>query len=316
MIIKDIFRKNLRYIKFIVSICLVLLAFRYLDFYLIQSAILKLNAREFLFSASIILLMFILMFFRWLLIFGNISKPRVFYVFAVFFKSLFINFFTPANIGGDVFRLMTLSSSSVSKSQVMKALLTERFFGFFGFIIIFAISYLIVFGDLREHNFFTTEFIFACGLLFLLFVFLCFGKKLLFFIKSFVNFKLLLLLSNVFDFFLDFALPKRATGIMILTFTSTVMWFFSINIVAKSIGLHLSLFEVALVATTVEIIRFIPLTVQGLGLREGLFAILLGGLGYSYELSYTLGILSYAMLSVCILLCGPIAYLVGLLDVR
>jgi hypothetical protein len=53
----------------------------------------------------------------------------------------------------------------------------------------------------------------------------------------------------------------------------------------------------------------VPVTIQGIGLREGAFAYLLAFLGHSPEQSYVVGLAAYLALSVSIVLCGPIGQL-------
>jgi hypothetical protein len=63
----------------------------------------------------------------------------------------------------------------------------------------------------------------------------------------------------------------------------------------------------ALVASTVEVIRFVPLSIQGIGVREGAFALLLAGFGYSHETSFALAATAYIGLTLSMLAAGGIA---------
>ena len=94
--------------------------------------------------------------------------------------------------------------------------------------------------------------------------------------------------------------------LMSLTFIGILLWVLSIQAVASGFGLVVPVLELAAVATLVELIRLVPVTVQGIGLREGAFAYLLSFFGHNLEQCYVVGLVAYLALSVSIVLCGPI----------
>ena len=54
----------------------------------------------------------------------------------------------------------------------------------------------------------------------------------------------------------------------------------------------------------VELIRLIPISIQGIGVREGMFAYFCGKLGISPEAGFILGTVSYLALSLSIVIAG------------
>jgi len=53
-------------------------------------------------------------------------------------------------------------------------------------------------------------------------------------------------------------------------------------------------------------VRIVPVTIQGLGLREGAFAALLGLSGYAPESGFVLGVAAYLALSAALVLTGAL----------
>ena len=99
---------------------------------------------------------------------------------------------------------------------------------------------------------------------------------------------------------------KRTFFLMLLRTLCISMWVLSIKTITLSLGLTVPTLHIAVVASLVELVRFIPITLQGIGLREGTFAYLLSFLGHNPEQSYAIALVSYLALSVSIFLCGPI----------
>jgi uncharacterized membrane protein YbhN (UPF0104 family) len=100
--------------------------------------------------------------------------------------------------------------------------------------------------------------------------------------------------------------PKGSLVLMLMTLFGILLWVISIKVIATGFGLRVPLLHLAVVATLVELVRLIPITIQGIGLREVTFAYLLSFFGYTPEQCYAVGAISYIALSVALILCGPL----------
>ena len=58
------------------------------------------------------------------------------------------------------------------------------------------------------------------------------------------------------------------------------------------------------IGALIEIVRFVPLSIQGIGIREGGFATLFAFIGFDPETGFTIGLLGYTALSLTQLLIG------------
>jgi uncharacterized membrane protein YbhN (UPF0104 family) len=88
-----------------------------------------------------------------------------------------------------------------------------------------------------------------------------------------------------------------------------VLWLVAVQFIAVQLGLEISWLVLMVVVTSVELVRIIPLTIQGIGLREGAFAGLLALFGYAPESGFILGAAAYLALNLALVVTGAIGAL-------
>jgi hypothetical protein len=87
----------------------------------------------------------------------------------------------------------------------------------------------------------------------------------------------------------------------------------ALQYVARRLGFEIPWSLLLVVVTSVELVRIVPLTIQGIGVREGAFASLLGLFGHAPENGFVLGAVAYLALSVSLVVTGGLgAVLLGL----
>jgi len=84
------------------------------------------------------------------------------------------------------------------------------------------------------------------------------------------------------------------------------LWIAAVQFVAAWLGLDVPWHVLLAIATATELIRIVPITIQGLGLREGAYAALFGLSGYAPEMGFVLGAAAYLALSVALVLSGAV----------
>lgn len=298
-------------LKVLSSITLLAGAIYLLDVHVMIATLKGGSGLTFVIAIVINLAIFLMMAMRWYILINTQSQRSFLYHIAIYMKATFLNTFTPANIGGDAYRFAALKSEARSANSLIKLLLRERVLGFYGYMIVFLISFFYVFPS--------TDFdIPLAGNLYLYGALLALATFILpFFVRglesalfSILSNKvhteklkkihyLVKVLSELFTF-------KGTILLMLITIGSIILWIVSIKIVAAGFGLSVSLIHLAIVATLVEVIRLIPISIQGIGLREGMFSYLMSLLGYGAEQSYIIAIIAYLALSTSIVLSGPI----------
>jgi len=104
--------------------------------------------------------------------------------------------------------------------------------------------------------------------------------------------------------------PSAAAGILgvatVYQLSTVLAAYFS----TRALGLHLPMAAVLAFVPVVAIAQVLPLSLNGLGLREGAFVVFLGPLGVSAGQAITVGLLVYAM-TLAVSLLGAPAFAVG-----
>ena len=96
-----------------------------------------------------------------------------------------------------------------------------------------------------------------------------------------------------------------------LSLLALAAWIVAVAIVAADLGLTLSIPLLGAIAILTELVRLVPISLQGIGLREGSFSVLVGLAGGSPESGFVLGAWSYLALSLALVVCWPIGSAIG-----
>ncbi|MGZ3690563.1 MAG: lysylphosphatidylglycerol synthase transmembrane domain-containing protein [Pseudobdellovibrio sp.] len=110
---------------------------------LVKKGPFDLNQIKFIFSQPQIVLLGLVIFFtqtlltsiRWKLFVDLVSEIKIFKAFQLNLIGLFFNFFIPGGVGGDIVKALELSKEkSVSRSQALSTVMSDRVFGLFAMI--------------------------------------------------------------------------------------------------------------------------------------------------------------------------------------
>jgi hypothetical protein len=105
---------------------------------------------------------------------------------------------------------------------------------------------------------------------------------------------------------LSIGASRRAALLLGWSLVALALWLVAVQFVAGRLGFQIPWPLLLVVVTSVELVRFLPITIQGIGLREGAFASLLGMFGYAPESGFVLGAAAYLALSVALVVTGAI----------
>jgi glycosyltransferase 2 family protein len=89
----------------------------------------------------------------------------------------------------------------------------------------------------------------------------------------------------------------RDAALLGWSLAALALWLVAVHFVATRLGLEIPWAVLLVVVTTVELVRVIPVTIQGIGLREAAFATLCGAFGYAHETGFVVGAVAYLALS-------------------
>ena len=232
----------------------------------------------FLSASALYILSQVLSTMRWqLLLPDNYSLKRLFslYMIGSFFSS-----FLPGVVGGDAVRAYYLNKDSRKISVALAAVFMDRYIGFASLMIIGICAFpfsLKVFGD-SPHKWLMPGFFVSFVIGSILFFGLRLGKR-------------LRLMTGIYDYF-SVIIQQRAVIVktLLLSVGIQLLNFVSVIILAYGMGEEISLLLLAVFLPIVITIVALPISISGLGVREGAFVILLGLIHISPEAATSLSL--------------------------
>lgn len=299
-------------LKLLVSLGLLALAFFLLDLGKIMNALREIN--PWMFSCAVLISCLVngVMALRWHQIILKIAPLPVLEHMKLFFYGTFLNSFTPANVGGDAYRLVALRAHASGSGPVFTALVRERFLGLFSFLT----GYLICLGALWFYDPVTLGgagniFLYAGVFVMIGTVALMLSSPLLAFLAGWRRVRPLRWLTAAFSSFSEAARIDSLIGfgkLMALSLLALSGWFLTVWVIARDMGLEIYWAHLGAIVILVELLRLIPVSIQGIGVREGLYAYLFGVSFQTPEVGFILGTISYLALSLSLLIGGLIGW--------
>jgi uncharacterized membrane protein YbhN (UPF0104 family) len=243
-----------------------------------------LNPIAFIAASGIYLSTLYLSSLRWrLLIPRNTGLKRIFSFYMI---GAFFNTCTPGIIGGDAVKAyylhkeLSARSRSSTLSIAIASVFMDRYIGFFALLTISIIVFPFGFKYLEETpvKWLMPALLlgFAAGSI-LIFKFRI-GERLKFLFK-------------VYEYFSLYRSKRRELSMSFLySLCIQLLNILSVYILSQSLSLGLSFLSLVVFVPIIVLISFIPVSISGIGLREGAFVFFLGTLGVASELSVTLSI--------------------------
>lgn len=297
-------------IKVTISIILLAVAVYFLDWETLKNLLLRVDLWVFLGGILTAFSTFIALGIRWHLLLRKIGSTGLLENIKNYLYATFLNSFSPANIGGDVYRFFTLKDKTPDRLELVVILLKERVLGIWSYFLgylVFLIGLWIVHPEL----FFDSGkiFFYSGGA-----VIIAIALLLVFplFLENMSHTKCVRDRNKLYKGFcglhdaLKFDSIARFAHLMGLSLLALFLWIFTVQLIAFNLAINMPYFQLGAVVILVELIRLIPITIQGVGLREGVFAYLFRLLGESPEDGFILGAVAYLALSISLLFSGLI----------
>ncbi|MDP1665880.1 MAG: lysylphosphatidylglycerol synthase transmembrane domain-containing protein [Methylobacter sp.] len=292
-------------LRLIASVVLLGIAVYLLDWQSLSRILVTLNPVVFCVAVLIAACLYLPMAYRWFML-VRAARPGVFrWHLQYFCMGTFLNTFTPANIGGDVYRFIMLRQNG-RRYFVLLALFRERLLGLYSYLLgylIFWFCYLLTGGQRSlVLDLLAGAIIVALMGLWGLPVLMGRIRRLGWFAGR-RNIKIVIdacwrasRFKSVGEFVKLFFLSMVALGI----------WYVAILYLAYTMDIKIAPAALGIVVILAELIRLLPVSVQGIGMREGAYAYVFTLLGYSGEAGFALAAVGYLALTVAILLMGVV----------
>ena len=246
-----------------------------------------------------------LMAYRWRMLYAIYPPPIPTYpqLLRATFMGMFFNTFLPSTIGGDAYRVVHIAGEN-SKANALATVWIDRMVGLLSMSLIGLLALMSAPGGLRLPAGLNA----AAGLVFAMFSALLalslsawFHRLLLHLVARLPGFARERLQARLGRLFGQLTRYAEQRGLLLRTLLVScllrLVWFWGCFLVARALDLGLS-FHIFLIAIPlIELIRTIPITVQGIGVREGLFVLFFGYYGVSDADATLLAILIYLLLN-------------------
>lgn len=285
-----------------VSFAIVVYLLRGSDLRAVATVLARAGSGHFAVAFLLYLLSHVVSVYRWRLIgraVGFRNPVRDFFVF--YFIGVFLNFFSPSLILGDIGRGLYLAGDERKKSRAFQSVIVDRLIGLFGLLIFAGVTLLLLGGSYPLPRFLLYIVPGLAGALYLIWwglPRLCRMLSPEHRLRRFVADHLASVSNN-------HGLLVKTLSISLLLHLIQVMVVFVLSL-AAGIRLPFSYFLVC--APVVNLLSSLPISVNGIGVRDSGYVFFLGMMGTSRELA--LG-LSFLWLGVVVLsaLLGGICFL-------
>ena len=305
------FNINILFRSFI-SLFFLLAALYFLDWMKIKQYVSFIHLNIFILTIIFHMVVIAILSLRWYCLINSIVKLPVIDHIERYLYSLYLNIFTPANVGSDIYRVVSLKKNIKSSLPILIIIFKEHFIGllshlFFYIICIIGLWYLSVDIILRSTHFFLIPTIVilmtAASLLFTsviirFFLNITFIRSHDFINKTLNHILKVVIFSSKSEFFILIGLSFLAFIIRTIIFQQ----------IAINLNIEISSITLGVFFVLVELARMIPLSIQGIGVREAMWAYMIEMLGGSSEKGFVLGTVVYISLSIAMMLSGLIGW--------
>lgn len=286
-------------IRAVVSVSLFLIVISRVDFHTVKGLFARTEPLYFGLALLMLLSDRFLMAFKWnLLIRVKEVTLSIWQSFRIYLISNFFGIFLPTGIGGDIYRIYYTSKREGQAEEIAASVFLERFIGTIASAMFAVFGFMLMTGLysqlLPEHN--TVLIVF--GLL----IFSVAAFWISIHEKTLAGSEYLLgRLGNIWFFKKWLECQRAYTGYR--RYKRTLMVFFLLSVIeqgffsianywgAKAIDLDIGLLYFIGIIPICQIIMRIPISVNAIGVQEGLYALFFSRLGFSVSESFSLALL-------------------------
>lgn len=284
--------------KLLITLSLLIYLAYQADFISIKQLFLKIDILLFCLSFIIVIGRNYFLAIRWkilLAIHGNHLSSLL--LTKYYLISIFFSLFLPTVVGGDVVRWYYLHNENIKPNHALSSILYERFLGIMSLIFFASFSIFINF-EITGSNVINIMVVICLLLCFILFfIFWNFDQllKWSWIANAIVRFKFIInFIENIKDYSRNLSV---VTSCLLLSLIAQLMGILAVYFIFLSLkfsiliesSVHLSHFIVFL--PIVWLISMIPISLGGLGLREGSFVLLFMSIGMSKEMAIAISVL-------------------------
>ena len=291
------------HLKIPVSLLLVAVLIHNIEWETILSNIKTISAGSLLIAFSILTAQFPIRAYKWQ---KSLRLHGLEYLFVFLHKvlciSYFFNNFLPTSIGGDAYRAIRTVPNEGFKSRAVSAVLVERIIGLSALLFLGWIGGILILSN--EHIPVVLYFVLACLLGGIVFVILVVILRLGLLSGLFERLKRIEKLEAfTHNLNLIYRNPRALANIFVISLIFQLLAIVAIAVLFDALGSDGAYAKYAFIAATVGLVSLIPISVNGIGVTEGAFAVTATQLGLDFNeaiiVAFTLRILVIPLSLAC-----------------
>lgn len=288
-------RKLLLTLKILVGIGIIFFLFRRIDVKYLTCKLFSIRWSYLITCLFLFSLSEILHSFRWKVLLKcksiEISTVKLLYLN---FVGLFFNLFFPSTIGGDVARVYQMSKYIKNTSEAAASVFMERGIGFFALLCIAPIMIFLSSRQIETHGFFYPIILLFLTVMITLFVLVSLRGLM----KRWhsINNNLYKRIALYYDVFYSYRCYKKT--ILFSVAISLIMIFLGIIItylISHGLRLYIPLSYFIIFVPLIALITMIPVSIHGIGLREGAFVFFFSRAGLSTPDALSISLILYVI---------------------
>jgi len=271
-------------LKAIVSIALIWYLLSITEFSAVFASLTSASPFWLLLSFITLILGKIITSYRWqvLLKAQEIDIPLRFLIGSVFVGQFF-NSFLPTTIGGDAMRAYDTATMSKDSTKSVVSVFADRLIGVFALAVLALFALGIGYVSGQDVSFYVIPVLlvfFLCSFAMLL----VFNARLLAFLNHFLLIiRLEKVASKLEEAYLSISILRKDPRVLLIAFLASLVLQFNVILfyffIGVSLDLGVSFLYFAMIVPVVLVVLLVPFSINGIGIREGIFVYLLTGLG-------------------------------------
>jgi glycosyltransferase 2 family protein len=304
-------------LKITISGLLFYFLFRQIDLATVMNNFRNMNYSYIPFVLAFLILNYVFSSLRWkaLLIFEATEHVKIHYLTKLYFVGSFFNNFMPTSIGGDVYKFVKLGKKINNMTHGFSATFMERFTGVIILFLITLISFPLVLSDLVDLgsylNFASASTrMFSVLLSVFVFVLFLLGLRFgLWFLKMASG--RVSKLEKLYNSISAYKGERKVISMALLT--SVVVQLLSIftqYFIFLALGVQIPVLYALTVFPVIALASFLPISLNGIGVQDGLYANLFAVVGIAPAISLSASIL-YHLFRLVVSLVGGVLYAFG-----
>jgi uncharacterized protein (TIRG00374 family) len=226
-----------------------------------------------------------------------LGKLLYYYLMGIFFSS-----FLPTSVGGDVARVVAVARETDKRADAFASVVIERLQGFFILLPVGLVSIPFVAGRLTEWRLvlvvgIITVLVFAVAYILLL---RPVARRLFGLLGPVLNllerFRARERLEKAHEAIVTYSGSNQAIyGGLALSLLSKLSWILGCYFVGRAFSLNLAFTTLMLVVPVVELVRMVPISISGIGVREAAFVTMLRQFGIEDSLGFAFAVVVYVI---------------------